>query len=254
MSKLITIDKEYKEWLLELKQRIKQRQFSAALHVNSDRTELYWSIGADIVNRQAESKWGNGVIPQLSNDLRKAFPNAEGFSDTNLKYMKRFYLFYTQEISISQPVADQLKFLEKTAISQPLADQLQLKYFGNENVPPAMCLMVPWSHNVIISRKSKSYEEAFFYIQQSIENNWSRRELTKQIKEDIFSKRGTAPNNFPLRLPEWQGVLATEITKNPYNFDFTSCDLRDEYQETELEDALVNHITEFLLEMGKGFA
>jgi predicted nuclease of restriction endonuclease-like (RecB) superfamily len=257
MGKLIMIDDEYRQWVVDLTQRIKQRQFTAVLHVNSDRTELYWSIGADIVERQAESKWGSGVIPQLSKDLQKAFPSAEGFSDTNLKYMKRFYLFYTQDSLIGQTVSDQLGCSGKTVISQTVSDQLQRNDFSGEsdkNVPPPMCLLVPWSHNIIISGKSKGYDEASFYIQQSIENNWSSRQLAKQIKDDVYSKHGIAPNNFQLTLPDWQSGLAVEITKDPYNFDFTSSDLRDRYQETELEDALIRHITEFLLELGTGFA
>ncbi|MDR0853370.1 MAG: PDDEXK nuclease domain-containing protein [Clostridiales Family XIII bacterium] len=235
MSKLITIDNEYKDWLTDLKQRIKQSQLKASVRINTEMLELYWSIGADIVERQAESKWGSGVVSQLSKDLKAAFPNADGFSTTNLKYMKQFFSFYNQKSPIGQQAVDQLP--EKNT-------NLSLPHYA----------LIPWGHNILIFTKSKSIDEAMFYLQQTVKNGWSRSELTKQIKDNLYHKLGTSQNNFNMTLPDIQSALATEITKDPYNFDFTSCDLRAKFQESELEDALINHISEFLLEMGNGFA
>jgi predicted nuclease of restriction endonuclease-like (RecB) superfamily len=238
MGKLMNIDSEYKDWLTDLKQRIKRSQLKASVRVNTEMLELYWSIGADIVERQAESKWGSGVISQLSKDLATEFPDAKGFSPRNLKYMRSFYLYFA-DIPIGQQAVAQLETEER---------------LDTYRLPPPECTLIPWGHNILIFTKSNSLEEAMFYIQQTIENGWSRSDLTKFILDDLYHKHGTSQNNFNMTLPDIQSALATEITKDPYNFDFTSCDLRTKFLETELEDALINHITEFLLEMGKGFA
>jgi predicted nuclease of restriction endonuclease-like (RecB) superfamily len=114
--------------------------------------------------------------------------------------------------------------------------------------------LIPWGHNILVFTKSKSLEEAMFYIQKVLENGWSRLELTKFIKEDLYGKSGVAPNNFATTLTDTQSLLAKEITKDPYTFDFIASSLRNKYLETELEDALTKNITEFLLELGQGFA
>jgi len=251
MANLIKINDEYKTWLADLKKRIRSSQIKAALRTNDAMIELYWSIGADIVERQAEAKWGSGVIPRLSEDLKKEFPNVSGFSVTNLKYMKQFYLFYVNTVPISQQVVDQLENVATSVISQQVVGQLVL-VDESAGIRPQACIMIPWGHNIRIFTSAKSLEEAMFYMQQTIAGNWGRAELAKQIKENLYLKRGKAPNNFELLLPEPQSDLAAEITKDPYNFDFTG--LTGTYIETELEDALTNNVTQFLIELGKGFA
>jgi predicted nuclease of restriction endonuclease-like (RecB) superfamily len=236
MSKLIKGDAVYTEWLTNLKQRIRSSQIKAAVRVNNELIELYWSIGADIVDKQIESTWGDGVIPQLSKDLKDEFPDAAGYSVRNLKYMRQFYQFYST-----------------TAIGQQVVAQLDdTSLVGNNSAFPTSCTLIPWGHNIQIFTKSKSRDEALFYVQQTIENGWSRAILMNFMSANLYKAKSNVPNNFPVQLPEPQSDLAAEILKDPYNFDFIT--LTKGYKEKELEDALTANITKFLLELGQGFA
>jgi predicted nuclease of restriction endonuclease-like (RecB) superfamily len=249
MSKLIKVDNEYKAWISDLKQRIRHSQLKAAVRINSEMIELYWSIGADIIEKQAESKWGDGIIRQLSMDLKNEFQGTSGFSERNLKYMRFFYQFYSTA-SIGQQAVAQLTENVHSQIGQQVVAQLPHK----ENEPPKNCAFVPWGHNILIFSKSKTLQEAQFYLHQTIDNSWSRAELKQAIANGLFPKHGKAPNNFPAVFPEVQSKLATEITKDPYNFDFVAASLRQGYKELELEDALMSNATKLLLELGRGFA
>ncbi|MBC8600834.1 DUF1016 domain-containing protein [Parabacteroides acidifaciens] len=221
------IASDYKHWLQELKQRIRQSQIKAAVRVNTALLELYWSIGADIVDRQVEEKWGSGVIPQLSADLRAEFPEMQGFSTTNLWYIKKWYLFYSQEdIKLHQP--------------------------GGELKLPAIILPIPWRHYVEIITKCKSVEEALFYARKVSEEGWSRKTLLDYMEVDLYATQGHAITNFTQTLPAERSGLAIETLKDPYTFDFLTLSVG--YKERELEDALVQNITKFLLELGTGFA
>lgn len=212
------IASDYKHWLQELKQRIRQSQIKAAVRVNTALLELYWSIGADIVDRQVEEKWGSGVIPQLSADLRAEFPEMQGFSTTNLWYIKKWYLFYSQEdIKLPQVVGE-----------------------------------IPWGHNREIITKCKSVEEALFYARKVNEEGWSRKTLLDYMEVDLYATQGHAITNFTQTLPAERSGLAIETLKDPYTFDFLTLSVG--YKERELEDALVQNITKFLLELGTGFA
>jgi predicted nuclease of restriction endonuclease-like (RecB) superfamily len=252
MSADLIKDSEYKAWLKDLKLRIRQSQIKAAVRVNSEMIELYWSIGADIVAKQAESVWGSGVIKQLSADLRSEFPDMQGLSLSNLKYMKQFYVFYNKEniiqhqvgAELSQQLVDQLQLSDnkQNIISQQLVDQLQ-------NYP---IFQIPWGHHIQIITKCKSVHEALFYVQKIIKNGWSRAMLINFIEVDLYQSQGKAINNFDRFLPDVQSDLAKETLKDPYCFDFFT--LTEHYKEKELEDALVTNITKFLLELGQGFA
>ena len=178
------MDNDYKQWLTDLKSRIRQSQIKAAVKVNTELLRLYWDMGQDIVNRQLEAAWGSGFFEQLSKDLRSEFPDMQGFSSTNLKYCKRFYLFYNQEISISQQVAGNLQIVDgkDNTIRQQLADEL-------DNHP---IFQIPWFHHVQIITKSKSVKEALFYVQKTIENGWSRAVLMNFMEADLFSAQGKA--------------------------------------------------------------
>jgi len=220
---------DYKNWLIEIKSKIKNSQIKAALKVNTELIGLYWDIGKMIVEKQENAKWGSGLIKQLSIDLKNEFPNISGFSNTNLKYCKRFYLFYTR--LIGQQTVDQNK---KALIGQQLVDQ------------------IPWGHNILIFSKSKNITEAIFYLEQTIENNWSRSVLEYQIETNLYARQGKAISNFKQTLPEPDSDLAQQILKDPYNFDFLT--LSEKVEEKELESKLIENITNFLLELGKGFA
>jgi len=173
-----------------------------------------------------EAAWGSGFFEQLSKDLRSEFPDMQGFSSTNLKYCKRFFLFYTQDNTNRQQVADDLA-------NHPI-------------------FQIPWFHNVQIITKCKSVKEALFYVQKTIENGWSRAVLMNFLETDLFSAQGKALTNFPRLFPEPQSDLANQILKDPYNFDFLT--LTENYKEKELEVELTANITKFLLELGQGFA
>jgi len=220
-------DKEYHQWLIEIKQRFQQSQIKTAIKVNTALLEFYWSLGSDIVKMQTEKAWGSGFINQLSLDLREAFPEATGFSVTNIKNIRHWYSFYYQGIIKSPQVGG---FLEMP------------KNFG----------LIPWKHHMEIIWKCKTVEKALFYIKQTISHNWSRVQLVHTIESKLFERQGKAINNFDTQLPIPQANLATELLKDPYNFDFLS--LGKDYTERELEEALMQNITRFLLELGKGFA
>lgn len=241
-------DKNYVEWLSEIKSRFRSSQLKAAIRVNTDMLELYWSIGRDLVRMKAEERWGSGIVKQFALDMRNAFPTATGFSDTNIKYMKRWYLFYYELVAKGQWPVDQLGNQNEAQIvsfekGQRVVDFLEMpKEFGQ----------IPWGQHIDIFSKCKNLDEALFYIAKTIENSWSRPQLLANIENNLFKKLGAAVSNFNKTLPTPQGKLAQEILKDPYNFDFLS--MSQDYEEKDLEDALVRNVTQFLLELGKGFS
>jgi predicted nuclease of restriction endonuclease-like (RecB) superfamily len=232
-------DKEYIEWMSELKQRFKNSQAKAAVRVNSAMLEYYWSLGRDIIQKRAESRWGSGFFNQLSADMRSMFPNETGFSVTNLKYMKRWYAFYYEDVANHHQTGDD----SKAEIRHQPGDDLEM---------PIIFGKVPWRHHVEIFTKSNSVEEALFYINNVVEGNWSRSWLEDQIAARLFKAQGSAITNFDTTLPANQSHLAKELLKDEYNLEFLTMKAR--YDEHDLEEALVNNITRFLLELGKGFA
>ena len=222
-----TNDKEYKKFLVELKEKVKNSQLKAAIKVNYELLNLYWELGKKITEKQKEYSWGDSFISNLSNDLKKEFPDMKGFSVQNLKNIRYWYLFYAEYLIGLQPVS-QLKKIENKIKS------------------------MPWGHNQRIMYKCKSVREAIFYVEKTIENGWSRTILEHQIDSKLYERLGSAISNFDSRLPKVQSELAKQTIKDPYNFDFLT--LRDKYDERELEDALVKQITSFLLELGTGFS
>ena len=233
-------DKEYVEWLSDVKARFHQSQIKASIHVNTDMLQFYWSIGRDLMALRAEERWGAGIVKQFALDMRQAFPNETGFSDTNVKYMKRWYSFYFERVTKSQQVADQIEMAEK---GQQVADQLEMpEVFGK----------VPWFHHVQIFSHCDSLDEALFYINKVVEEGWSRSWLEDRIAAKLFLSQGSAITNFSQALPLPQSQLAKEILKDPYHFDFLS--MKEKYDEHDLEEALVSNVTQFLLELGRGFS
>ena len=225
------IPSEYKEWLNEIKQKFQSSQIKASIQVNSTLLEFYWNLGNEIVEKQKNSTWGSGFLERLSKDLLEAFPDVKGFSVTNISYIRRWVLFYTQDILATTCG-------EKEIIKSP---QVVAELF-----------LIPWGHNRVIISKCKTIEEALYYVQNTIKNGISRNVLIHQIETNLYSRDGKAITNFEATLPALQSDLAKEITKDPYNFDFLC--LTKGYQEKELENALTDNITKFLLELGSGFA
>ncbi len=212
---------EYKEFILTIKQKIQSSQIKASIKVNIELLKLYWDIGEMIVNKQKESSWGDNIITNISRDLKVEFPNIKGFSKSNIKYMRQWYLFFSKS---QQPVA-----------------QLENSIF-----------QIPWGHNIAIITKIKDIDIAIFYINKTIENSYSRATLKAQIDNQLHLREGKAITNFTKKLPKIHSELAIETLKDPYKFDFLT--LREKYNEVELEDALMENMTKFLLELGQGFS
>lgn len=230
------INVEYKSWLRELKSKISSTQIKAAIAVNSALITFYWELGKMISEKEA--LWGSKLIEQLSRDLKIEFPEMKGLSRTNLFNSKRFYEFYTFEL-VQQPVG----LIGKQAIEQ-------LK--SSTELVQQLVGQLPWGHNVLIFNKINNIPEAKFYIEQTIENNWSRDVLASQIKSDLYKRKGKAITNFKNTLPAPMSDLAEQTLKDPYVFDFMAMTIP--YKEKDIENQLVKHITTFLLELGKGFA
>lgn len=246
-------DMEYVEWLPNVKARFRQSQIKASIRVNTAMLEFYWSIGRDLVTLRAEKRWGAGVVKQFALDMRQAFPNETGFSDTNVKYMKRWYSFYFERVTKGQQVADQMKGDKK---SHQLGDQIETAkkshQVGDQLEMPELFGKVPWRHHVQIFSHCATLDEALFYLNKIIEEGWSRSWLEDQIAAKLFLTQGSAVTNFSQTLPLPQSQLAKEILKDPYHFDFLT--MKEKYDEHDLEEALVANVTQFLLELGKGFS
>jgi len=250
VSKEIAIKTQYNELLVQLKQQIRSVQAKAALAVNTSLINLYWNTGKMIAENQALFEGRNNYVAQLEKDLKAEFPNIKGFSRSNLFYMRKFYQFYLGEISVQQLVGLNENTTE-ISVQQLVAPNLENSV--QQVVGLTMTLfLVPWGHHIVIINKIKQLAEAQFYIQQTIENNWSRAILTLQIEQNLFARQGKAITNFNQTLPEQQALMATQILKDPYNFGFLT--LEPKMQELDIERQLTQHITKFLLELGKGFA
>ena len=218
----------YGPWLGELKARFRQVQLKAAVAVNSAMLQFYWELGADMVVKQKQFAWGSGFVSQLSADLMREFPGARGFSKRNLELVRQWHLFW-----LDAPVGKQPSAL--------IAKQ-----------PVAQTLCIPWGHNLAILAKCKQHDEALYYAQATQTYGWSRSVLVHQIESGLWQREGKAITNFEQTLPAAQSDLAVQMLKDPYKFDFLS--LTKEHTERELETDLIAHITQFLLELGAGFA
>lgn len=252
MNKPINIlDKDYLKWVKELCKRYRQSQIKAAVKVNHVVLQFYWDLGKDICYKEAENKYGSKFYATLSRDLRNEIPDAEGLSERNLRYTKKFYQLYNQKIKILQQIAvnSESEILQQPAAksntelaSQELAAHIMQDLFS-----------VPWGHQMLLIDKcSDDVIKALFYVQQVVENGWSRNVLHNYIDSSLYERQGKALSNFTRTLPEVGSDLAQEITRDPYNFAFTG--ITKPYNERILKDALLNNITKFLTELGTGFA
>lgn len=263
MSQLIKADSEYKAWVESLSRRFKQSQIKAAVKVNRELLAFYWSLGRDIVELKAESRWGSGFMETLSRDLQTELPTAKGLSVANLRYIKRFYVLYAplfQQRILSERSSGVVENFSASSKVPQVVEEFM--FASDEKTPQAVeffenhfILDIPWGHHrLIIDKcgKKNDREKALFYVRQTIQNNWSRAMLLNFLDTDLYERQGKAITNFKATLPPEQSELAQEITKDPYSFDFLT--LTTGYREKELKDALMDNITKFLLELGKGFA
>lgn len=209
--------KNYLPFLEELKNKIEQAQLKAVLSVNSQMIQLYWSLGTRILQEQAKHNWGAKIIDKLAKDLQMTLPNTRGLSARNLKYMRAFAEAYTDFEFVQRCVAQ-----------------------------------ISWRHNIAILTKLKDFSLREWYAQKAIENGWSKDVMVHQIEGNLHKNIGNLPNNFKTQLPIEQAELVQHLLKDEYLFDFIAQDKK--LLERELENELVQNITKFLLELGKGFA
>lgn len=224
MSKLISVDNEYKEWLQDVSHRFKRSQIKAAIKVNDEMLRFYWSLGKDISEKGMEAKYGSGFYKMLSHDLTELMPEVHSFSVTNLKYMRYYYETFPDASNRQQLVDD---------------------------LSSVFC--IPWGHIVLLLGKFRNdSQKILFYVHKTLENGWSRAMLLNFIDTDLYERQGKATTNFALTLPEEASDLAQEITKDPYSFDFLT--LTEKYNEKEMKDALMDNAEKFFLELGQGFS
>jgi predicted nuclease of restriction endonuclease-like (RecB) superfamily len=218
--------KEYVSTLATLKKKIQESQLKAISAANKELISLYWTIGKTVVEKQEESGWGSKFIEKLAKDLQNAFPGIDGFSRTNVFRMRAFYLEY----KIVPPAVGQINELEHLGI----------------------LAQIPWSHNIVLMEKLDKIEERMWYAHKTLENGWSRNILALWIDSRLHKREGKAVTNFKDTLPSPQSDLAQQSLKDPYLFDFLT--LHKDHLEKDLERGLVDHIQQFLLELGQGFA
>ena len=208
---------DYAAWLADLKARIHQERLRVALASNAVMVLLYWDLGRNILEKQADQGWGSRVIDRLAADLREAFPEMKGFSPRNLKYMRAF------------------------AAAWP-----------DRQIVQASLAQLPWYHHIALLEKLDRPEPRLWYAARTLEHGWSRNILALQIEAQAHRRQGKAQTNFPVTLPPPDSDMAAQVFKDPYLFDFLGTDAPR--REAELERGLVAHIQKFLLELGQGFA
>jgi predicted nuclease of restriction endonuclease-like (RecB) superfamily len=217
MSQKIITTKEYQEFISELKKSIVQTRHIAVRKINSELINLYYQIGKAIYTKQKESTWGDNFISQVEQDLKESFPDMSGFSRANLFYMKKFYVF-----------------------------------FGEKEKIPQAVVQIPWGHIRLILDKIKDLTEAEFYVYKTVKNSWSRAVLEHQIELNLYQRQGKLQSNFTQTIPSEDLFSVQESFKESYIFDFLGLSVKA--KEKDIEKALIEHISRFLLEFGRGFA
>ena len=229
MDKLVEVDAQYREWISEVSKRFHQSQIKAAVKVNDEMLRFYWQLGKELHDRKDKFSYGQSFYKTISRDLRRELPDVKSFSETNLRYLQKFAELYSEISNLPQVGED----------------------FRSEEIEPLFA--IPWGHHkIIIDKCNGNPKKALFFVNQVIQNNWSRAVLLNFLDTDLYERQGKAITNFNLTLPAMQSDLAQEITKDPYKFDFIT--LTQSYNEKELKDALMDNIQKFLLELGNGFA
>lgn len=229
MGKLAEKDNQYRDWISDVSKRFRQSQIRAAVKINDEMLRFYWQLGKELHDRKSRFSYGQSFYKMISLDLTRELPDVKSFSETNLRYMQKFAELYKEDSNLPQVGED---------LNRDKFDAL---------------FAVPWGHHKLIMDKCKGDQhKALFFVNQVIQNNWSRAVLLNFLDTDLYERQGRAITNFKITLPAVQSDLAQEITKDPYKFDFIT--LTQSYNEKELKDALMDNIQKFLLELGNGFA
>ena len=243
-------NKEYRSWVKELKQRYLSARLKASIDANRTLLEYYWSLGRDIADKQYANTYGSGFYKTLSHDLRSEMPEDKGFSETNLKYMYYFYRLYSQLIENRPQAADNLSNRNLLQGVDNLSEQNRPQLA--DDLLSEIC-SIPWDHQRrIIDKSGRNPHKALFFVRKVIENSWGRDVLLNFLGTDLYERQAKAITNFSKTLPAPQSDLAQQTTKDPYVFNFLA--MTEDYNERELEDALVANVTKFLVELGTGFA
>jgi len=229
-QKDLTQTQDYATFVVDIKNQIKLSQQRAFNAVNQEMILLYFTIGAMIHKQQAELGWGAKVIDTLSMDILREFPNMSGFSTRNLKRMVKFYREYQEEFAKAPPAAAQME---------------------NEKMPLPVA-QIPWTHNFILIEKIKDKELRYWYMEQTLQNGWSKDVLSLMIKSEVHKRAGSLTSNFKQILPPLDSDLVQQSFKDPYRFDFLT--ITEPFREKELENNLIKHLENFLIELGSGFA
>lgn len=206
----------YVRFFEKLKTDIKQTQLRASLSVTKELVLLYWRIGKMLSEKSDNEGWGAKTLERLARDLKAEFPDINGLSLRNLKYMRQF------------------------------AEILSEANWA------AAAAQIPWGHNMLLLDKIKDPAKHLWYVQQAVGGGWSRSELESWIESNLYGRKGKALTNFRQTLPPPQSEMAEQILKDPYNLDFVT--LVAAHKEKELEQELMNHLQRFLVELGEGFA
>lgn len=243
-------NKEYRSWVKELKQRYLSARLKASVDANRTLLEYYWSVGRDIEDKQYANTYGSRFYETLSHDMRSEMPGEKGFSEGNIRYMYRFYKLYSQYIgNLLQGVEDS----NPTNLLRGVEDSNYTKHPHEASDLLKEICSIPWFHQQRIIDKCKGdAKKALFFVRKVIENSWGRDVLLNFLGTDLYERQAKAPTNFSKTLPAPQSDLAQQTTKDPYVFNFLA--MTEDYNERELEDALVANVTKFLVELGTGFA
>ena len=216
-SDVVEFGNGYVKFVEEIKRTIQAQRTKIVLQANSSLILMYWNIGNAIAKKQDEEGWGSNVIDRISCDLRKSFPDMTGFSPRNIRYMKKFATAWQDDVILQQLVAK-----------------------------------LPWGTNIVLMDKTNTRQERIWYAQKALEGGWSRNILALQIESKAYERSGKSVNNFDIALPPEKSDMVTQIFKDPYLFDFFGTDVPR--RELDVEKKLTEHIQEFLLELGQGFA
>ena len=226
MNKSINIfDNDYLQWIQDLCKRYRQNQIKASMQINKGILAFYWELGKDIEERKYDNKYGSRFYENLSRDLSKVLDNKKGLAPTSLRYTKYFYCLYAPLFENCRQDADNFNLL----------------------------FSIPWSHHQkIIDKVKGDSNKALFFVRKTLENNWGRGVLVNFLETDLYERQGSALSNFKTTMPSIEGDLAQQMLKDPYNFNFIP--LHEQYTEKELKDELMDKLSNFLLELGKGFS
>ena len=244
-------DCDYKDWLVELKERFYSHRLKASCATNGYLLDFYWKLGRDIEAKQYTNTYGSGFYKNRSQNLKHEMPGVKGFSPINLRYMSKFFKLYAPLYRNIPQTAELFSDSLSDSNVPQVAEQFEKRQQPVDDFN--MLLSIPWDHHRRIIDKCKDdMNKALFFVRKTWENNWGRDALLNWLDTDLYERDGKAITNFQATLPAVQSDLAQQITKDPYQLDFLN--LREKYDEHDIEEELVNNVTRFLLELGKGFS